>query len=106
MKHMTRVAVAGTAAGVGVAFLLVGCGADAGRGVGDAGVNKDKVSQILPNQGQIGQLSGQANIISFPDQFANVAFRCNGVDGVYSTTRAAAPVIVPNDPQCKGTVGP
>jgi hypothetical protein len=38
-----------------------------------------------------------------PDQFPNVAWRCNGKTGVYLTTRDNNPmVVVPNDPACVG----
>lgn len=41
-----------------------------------------------------------AFIINFPDQFENVAFKCHGVDGIYTTTRQAPPVVIVNDPAC------
>lgn len=40
------------------------------------------------------------HIINMPDGFMNLAFKCNGTDGIYAHTRDAAPVIVPNDPNC------
>lgn len=41
-----------------------------------------------------------AHIINMPDGFMNLAFKCNGGDGIYAHTRDAAPVIVPNDANC------
>ncbi len=41
-----------------------------------------------------------AEVINFPDQFANVAHKCDGHGHrVYSTTRQA-PVVVIDDPSC------
>lgn len=42
-----------------------------------------------------------ATIINFPDGYENVAFKCHGLVGVYTTTRVAAPVVVLNDPNCR-----
>jgi hypothetical protein len=36
-----------------------------------------------------------------PDSFMNIAARCIGPNGVYLHTRAAAPVVIPNDPNCE-----
>lgn len=44
-----------------------------------------------------------ARIVNFPNHFMNVAFKCLGPNGIYAHTRPAAPVIVANDPLCKGT---
>lgn len=41
-----------------------------------------------------------AYVINMPDQFANVAIKCYGGNGVYETTREAAPVVVADDPMC------
>lgn len=43
-------------------------------------------------------------IMTNVDSFPNVAFRCLGVNGIYTTTREAAGAItiVANDPQCGG----
>lgn len=46
------------------------------------------------------QNNAPAHIITMPNHFENVAFKCDGHNGIYSTTRQAAPVIVPNDPNC------
>ena len=41
-----------------------------------------------------------AEVINFPDQFANVAHKCDGHGHrVYSTTRQAPPVVI-DDPSC------
>lgn len=40
-------------------------------------------------------------VINMPDTFMNIAFKCMGVNGIYAHTREAAPVIIPNDPECK-----
>jgi hypothetical protein len=43
-----------------------------------------------------------AEVINFPDQFANVAHKCDGHGHrVYSTTREAPPVVI-SDPSCPG----
>lgn len=56
------------------------------RGIGDAGVGKQHPAprQVWPNI----------------DKYPNVAAFCIGVNGVYTTTREAAPVVVPNDANC------
>ncbi len=41
-----------------------------------------------------------AHVITFPDTFANVLFKCDGKNGLYVTSRDAAPVVVANDPNC------
>lgn len=43
-------------------------------------------------------------VMTNADGFPNVAFRCKGVNGIYTTTRegAGALHIVANDPECKG----
>jgi hypothetical protein len=35
-----------------------------------------------------------------PDRFMNVGAYCIGVNGIYIHTREAAPVVIPNDPNC------
>ena len=69
---------------------LVGCAEynDDKRGRGDAPVGTYDDSEVL--------------ILNMPDQFMNVAFKCMGVNGIYTHTRAASPVVVPNDPMCRG----
>lgn len=78
-------------------FLLAGCSQGAygtSHGIKDAPVNRD-------------QDNTPAKIVNFPDGYENVAFKCqaafvagqHGV-GIYTTTREAAPVVVPNDPAC------
>jgi len=42
-----------------------------------------------------------AVVVNFPDGFMNVAVKCHGPNGIYTHTRAAAPVVVPNDPTCQ-----
>lgn len=50
----------------------------------------------------IGGVNGKpADIVEFPDQFANIAMKCLDVNGIYVTTREAAPVVVVNDPLCQ-----
>jgi hypothetical protein len=39
-------------------------------------------------------------VINGPDQFHNIAFICHGTNGLYTHTREAQPVVVPNDPMC------
>lgn len=73
---------------VGVAcFMLAaaGCSGD-DKGLGDAPVGD---SNEAPRR-----------VWTAPDQFMNVAAFCIGVNGAYVHTREAAPVIVPNDPNC------
>lgn len=57
------------------------------RGIGDApvGVNHETKRQVW------------ANI----DKFPNVVAFCIGENGVYTTTREAAPVVIVSDPECK-----
>lgn len=43
-----------------------------------------------------------ARIINMPDQFANVAVKCDRGNGLYVSTREAPPVVIVNDPNCKG----
>lgn len=45
-------------------------------------------------------------VLSSPDQFPNIAFRCFGPNGLYQPREARADasrqlVVVPNDPTCK-----
>lgn len=54
---------------------------------------------IAPEAGSL-QDDRSPHIINEPDKFANVAFKCMGVNGIYVSTREAPPVIVPNDPMC------
>lgn len=78
-----------------VAVLLVGTAACSGydnsRGKGDAPVS--------------GKDDSPAQVVNFPDGFANVAIKCDG-NGfrIYTTTREAAPVVVP-DRTCGGPQG-
>lgn len=83
---MTRRALA---AGMIIAALATGCSSyNDKRGIGDAPVG--------PTQG------GPAEIVTFPDKFANVANKCDGHGHrVYSTTRPA-PVVVITDTTCPG----
>jgi hypothetical protein len=67
-----------------VLVALVGCGDTSPTGDAPTGEVDD-----LP-----------ANVVNFPDQFMNVAWKCAGPNGIYSHTRTASPVVVPNDPLC------
>lgn len=68
---------------------LVGCSAfNDSRGKGDAPVGSRDDTP--------------AEVINMPDSFMNVAHKCYGVNGIYAHTREAAPVVVPNDPMCRG----
>jgi hypothetical protein len=73
------------------AVLVVGAGAcgDSSHGTQDSPVEP-------ANQ----QDNRAPHIINMPDGFMNLAFKCNGKDGVYAHTRDAAPVVIPNDPNC------
>ncbi len=51
------------------------------------------------------QNNGPAHIITMPDGFQNIAFKCDGKNGIYTHTRVAAPVIVANDPNCAAPRG-
>lgn len=43
-----------------------------------------------------------AAVVNMPDRFANVAMKCMGPNGVYVSTREAAPVVVvASDPLCR-----
>lgn len=57
------------------------------------------------NDAPVGKIDDSpAFIITNPDQFPNIAIRCYGVNGLYSTTRQGANgiIIVVNDPECGG----
>ncbi len=76
------------AAGVCLALLAVaGCSKfQDDRGIGDAPADQQPDRPI--------------KVWAGPDQFMNVGAYCIGVDGVYIHTRQAAPVVVPDDPNC------
>lgn len=58
------------------------------RGRGDAPVgNKDDT---------------EADVINMPDRFANVAFKCYGTTGIYTSTRPMAFQVIKEDPNCVG----
>lgn len=42
-----------------------------------------------------------ADVVNFPDQYQNVAVKCYGPNGIYTTTREAAPVVVKDDANCQ-----
>ena len=69
------------------AVVLVGCDSyNDKRGIGDAPVGSSQ--------------DGPAEVINFPDQFANVATKCDGHGHrIYSTTREAAVTVIA-DPTC------
>lgn len=80
VKRLTVIAV--------VVLVASGCqGYNDKRGRGGAPIN-------LPSD------DSPAEVVNFPDKFHNVAFKCMGVNGIYTHTREAAPVVVPNDPMC------
>jgi len=56
------------------------------RGKGDAPVDQrpDQTVNVYPNG----------------DGYPNIAWFCIGGNGVYTTTREAPPVIIPDDPEC------
>ena len=69
------------------AVLLAACNSyNDARGIGDAPVGKrhEAPRQVWQN------IDGMMNISAF----------CIGANGAYTHTREAAPVIVPNDPNC------
>lgn len=75
------------AAAAVLALALAGCsGHENERGRGDAPVT--------------GRDDEPAYVLNMPDQFANVAMKCLGPNGVYSTTREAAVTVVVDDPNC------
>lgn len=41
-----------------------------------------------------------AEVVNMPDRFANVAFKCLGPNGIYSTTSDAPVVVIANDDNC------
>jgi hypothetical protein len=66
---------------------LAGCsGFNDARGVGDAPVGQ--------------RFEAPRRVWANIDQFPNVAAFCIGANGVYTTTRQAAPAVVPDDPNC------
>jgi hypothetical protein len=84
-RHPRRLAAL---AGATVALAAVaGCsGFNDARGIGDAPVG---ATSEAPRRVWV-------NI----DQYPNVAAFCIGANGIYTTTRQAAPVVVADDPNC------
>lgn len=73
--------------GLIVGLLAGGCGAKASRGIQDA--------PIGPTD------NAPAHIINMPNNYPNIAFKCNGSTGIYATTRDSIPFrIEANDPSC------
>ncbi len=70
---------------VGALLVLGACSRD-GKGLGDAPVG--------------GTDEAPRRVWTSPDQFMNIAAFCIGENGAYVHTRAAAPVIIPDDPNC------
>jgi hypothetical protein len=69
------------------AITLTACGKNEAFDDAPVGVIDDSPSKILTNA----------------DQFPNIAVRCYGVNGIYTTTRDYdAITIVTNDPECGG----
>ncbi len=77
---------------VGLALVAGGCSGfndEGGRGDAPIGPFDDSPAEVL----------------NFPDKFANVAHKCDGHGHrVYSTTRPAPPVVI-DDPSCRGNAG-
>lgn len=78
--------------GAAAAIVLTACGGyNNDRGRGDAPVG--------------GKDSAPADVLNFPDLFANVAMKCDGHGHrVYVTTRDNTPPTVITDPSCPGGV--
>ncbi len=73
-----------------VALAAAGCsGFNNERGIGDAPVGAQ--DRTAPE------------VVVFSDKFLNVETKCNHGNRIYSHTREAAPVVVPNDPSCPKT---
>jgi hypothetical protein len=73
--------------GAATVALLAGCsGFNDDRGIGDAPVGD--------------RFEAPRRVWVNIDQFPNVAAFCIGANGVYTTTRQAAPAVVPDDPNC------
>ena len=84
-RWTVRVAAAATT--LVVAVTAAGCSGyndDRGKGDAPAGARHEAPRQVWQN------LDGYPNVSAF----------CVGVNGVYTTTREAAPVVVPDDPNC------
>lgn len=78
------------AAAAVAAILATGCSEyNNKRGIGDAPVDRKNIND------------NPAHIINMPDTFSNVAFKCDGKNGIYVTTKDAPPVVVPSDPNCQ-----
>ncbi len=82
MKKITLVAL-------GLLLTTAACASEK-RGTGDSPVEPVR-----------DQNNTRAHIVTMPNGFSNVAFKCDDGNGIYVTTREAAPVIVPDDPNCK-----
>jgi hypothetical protein len=70
--------------------LLVGCGD------GDPGSRDD----VPEDRVEVDQVS--ANVVAFPDRYPNVAWRCAGANGLYTTTNRILLIVV-NDRNCTET---
>jgi hypothetical protein len=82
---MRRTLIAATASFVVLTTIAVGCSDT--TPTGDAGTKSVDDSP--------------AHVVNMPNGFMNIAFKCMGVNGIYAHTRTAAPVVVPNDPECR-----
>ncbi len=78
---------------------LVALVVTAGLGAGCDNFNSERGRGDAP----IGEFNDSAaEVLNFPDKFANVAHKCDGHGHrVYSTTRQAAVVVI-DDPSCEG----
>ncbi len=77
--------------GLALMFLLTAGSCDE-KGLGDAPVG-DRIEE-------------PRTIIVMPDQFPNLAVVCDGTTRIYVTTREAAPVAVPDSPNCGANTPP
>lgn len=75
---------------LGVIGITTACGDTSSTGDSDRPVSVDDSGPV---------------VVNFPDGFMNIAHKCLGPNGLYAHTRAAAPVVVPNDPLCKDGSG-
>ena len=89
MGSTNRWTVRGAAASAAIVVTVTAAGCsgyndDRGKGDAPVGTRHEAPRQVWQNL----------------DGFPNVAAFCVGVNGVYTTTREAAPVVVPEDPNC------
>lgn len=81
---------------------IMGVGLIVGVIGGCSQYNDERGKGDAPVEGRSGD-DAPAVVINMPNNFANIAFKCLNGNGLYVTTREAAPVIVKDDANCDGS---